>query len=105
MRGSARTKIAKTNMAPIKRQFFCSIPSPYLFFLLTIKLAVEEFSRLLKKYIRKFQDAHKREFCRILRHGSENLIKCTACAAFNTKLRMDEFFDHLDLLGKAHVSQ
>ena len=57
-------------MAPIKRQFICSIPVSYVFFLLTITHAVVGFSRLLVKYIRNFQDAKKKkrkkkEFCRI----------------------------------------
>ena len=44
----ARTKIAKTNMAPIKRQFICSIPVSYVFFHSYNKHAVVGFSRLLE---------------------------------------------------------
>ena len=45
-RGSARIKIANTNMAPIKWHFICSIPVPYVFFVLTITHAVVGFSPL-----------------------------------------------------------
>ena len=37
-------------------------------------------------------------------HGCENPIKCSVCAV-EQKIAIGKFFDHLDLLGKARVSQ
>ena len=100
----ARTKIAKTNMAPIKRQLICSIPVPYVFFfLLTITHAVVGLSRLWEENIRKFEDAKSPGFFRDLRHGCENPTECSACAV-EQKIANVWFFDHLDLIGKGRFS-
>ena len=61
-------------MAPIKRQFICSIPDPYVFFLLTITHAGVGFRRLLEQYNRKFQDEKNPGILQDFRHGCEDPI-------------------------------